>query len=272
MIAATESEVRTALADSWEFDGSNASSSYRRRVYGRIARQIDGLPANGRVLLVRHAAMRCLALPSGTVILSTGTLAALENEAELAFVLGHELAHVASGDVAAALVRSCLRGLAQQRPEQESIWFDAALDLLWLGHGDRAELDADTTALKAAAAAGYDSGAVLRLLQRIEERAGRGDAEVAELYLAHPRATERIRRLETLGNLSLSHTGEMRVDREVYRRSAGHSVLSTELEAIAPFEQDESGGVWGRVVRSRLFWVVVGTLVAAGLVGLWGLV
>ena len=52
-----------------------------------------------RFRVVDHAAPRTVALPDGTVTISTGLLRRLQSDAELAAVLAHSLAHVAAGHV-----------------------------------------------------------------------------------------------------------------------------------------------------------------------------
>jgi hypothetical protein len=234
---AVEAEVEGALAETWQFLGSERTSGYLRRVVLDVAGRIPGAPAHPRVVLVEDEAIRTLALPSGTVLLSTGTLEALEDEAELAFVLGHELAHAASGDAAEALVRFGLWDLALGRREPtDRAWTRAALDLIRLGHGDRSEHDADATALAAMTSLGYDTTAASRYLRRVQDRTDRGDGEVAELALAHPPAPDRLRRLDRLRGLRLPLPGKERVNREVYRRAAGLTALGSGLVPVRPFD------------------------------------
>jgi len=47
-----------------------------------------------RFFVVEDASINASALPDGTVLVHTGLLGAMENEAQLAFVLSHEIAHV----------------------------------------------------------------------------------------------------------------------------------------------------------------------------------
>ena len=47
-----------------------------------------------RFFVIEDSSINAFALPDGTVIVNTGLLAAVENEAQLAFVLSHEIAHV----------------------------------------------------------------------------------------------------------------------------------------------------------------------------------
>jgi predicted Zn-dependent protease len=272
LAAATEVEVGHAMAESWELVGSARATGYFCRVLREVAGRIDGAPADGQVVLVRDRAIRSLALPSGTVLLSVGTLEALEDEAELAFVLGHELAHVAAGDGARALVTLSLRGPDPGHGEDpRALWSNAAQDLIRLGYGDRREYGADAAAWAETAALGYDPQAAVRYLSRVRERTDRGDPELSDLALAHPPPALRIRRLEALRSLHDSAPDTARVDREVFRRAAGHSVLRTELEPVRPFDGPDGGrGLFARLRASKLFWVLSGLLLLVLLALLYG--
>jgi len=273
LASATEAEVRLALADSWPFVGSDGTTAYLRRVLREVAGRIPDAPDDGRVVLVREPSIRTLALPSGTVLLSLGALEWLEDEAELAFVLGHELAHVGAGDAGEALVRIGLRDLVlaghgQQGPD----WSDAALDLIRLGHGDRAEYAADASAIAAMESLGYETQSAVRYLRRLRERTDRGDGEVAELALAHPPATDRLKRVEGLQSLRARSAGAGRVDREVFRRIAGHTALASGLAPVRPFDRPTpSNRVVVRWGGLRTLWLLAGLLAIVLLALLYGL-
>jgi len=51
-----------------------------------------------KVKIIRDPTVNAFALPTGTVYLHTGLLARIENEAQLAFILGHELSHIVNKD------------------------------------------------------------------------------------------------------------------------------------------------------------------------------
>jgi hypothetical protein len=257
--AAAEAEVRAALAQRWSFVGSPQTALYLDRALGDLARHIEGAPAKPRVVLVQEPSLCTLALPSGVVLLSTGALGTIEDEAELAFVLGHELAHAASGDAARALVSLGLRDLALAQPEERgAAWAHAAEDLIRLGHGDRREHVADATALASMMSRGYDSSAAERYLDRVRTRAECGDPDLAQASLSHPLPRRRVQRLELIRDrLRVHPTGEIRVDREVFRRVAGHSVIASDLASVRPFADLAAGG---RLSGSRLVWAVGVTL------------
>ena len=128
--AAAENEVRAALATRWRFVTSSTAQPYLDRIARQVAGRIAGGPASPRVVLIDTPEHRTLALPSGTLLVSTGLLAVLEDEAELSFVLGHEIAHAASGEAAVRLVRLGFQATARERSASDGLcWSDAAIDL-----------------------------------------------------------------------------------------------------------------------------------------------
>lgn len=236
VVRATENEVRAALASRWRFVGSSALSTYLERLTRQLARLVEGAPAAARVHLVDDPGQRTLALPSGALLVSLGTLRFLEDEAELVFVLGHELAHAASGDAAVRLVRLGFDAVARghEGPTPEA-WSEAALDLVRLGYGRKRERDADARALEVVLALDYDPEAVFRYLRRLKSAMESADARVAELAVSHPSPTDRLRRLERSLWGRIPDAKILRLNREVFRRAAGSQVLAglsrTELPA-----------------------------------------
>ena len=262
IVGATETEVLRALEDSWRFVGSPALLSYLDRLSRHVAGEVDGAPPDGRVAILDHPSLLTLALPSGKLVISLGTLANLKDEAELAFVLGHELAHVASGEAAAWLVRLGMRSVARGPAARgRKGWSAAAMDLIRLGYGSRREHDADARALDAILALDYDPESVKSYLGRIRQAAQEGTNEFAELVLAHPPAVDRLRRIESQRCRRVQGRSAARTGREVFRRAAGHSVLATGLPPFAPFapltETDATRDA--RPSKARL-WIVMGML------------
>jgi hypothetical protein len=242
LAAATEAEVRQALGHLWRVVGSDRLSAYLDRLARQVAGRIADAPPQPRVLVVDDARLRTLALPSGTVLVSRGMLSALEDEAELAFVLAHELAHAASGDAAVRLVRLGFHAVARLRGLQgRGTWGEAAVDLVRLGYGRHRERDADARAFEAVIALGYDPSCVLRLLARLQERIDRADPQIAELASAHPPPRSRAAGLERAFYGKVPERLVLHVNRDVFRRAAGPEALAGLVTAppIAPRRGDE---------------------------------
>lgn len=98
------------------------------------------------------------ALPGGPILLHRGLLAdQVEDEAELATALAHEMAHIELGHAAA--VWSYLASVPELRDNE-------ALALARYGFSATRELEADRLGLTLARLAGYDAGAGVSLWQR----------------------------------------------------------------------------------------------------------
>ncbi|MDO7876708.1 M48 family metallopeptidase [Hymenobacter sp. ASUV-10] len=66
-----------------------------QQVFARILKANPQLPAGTRLVLTRNPEPNAHAVGNGIVMLNVGLLPRLENESQLAFILCHELAHVA---------------------------------------------------------------------------------------------------------------------------------------------------------------------------------
>jgi predicted Zn-dependent protease len=271
LAAATEREVRLALESKWSFLASHSSSIYLNRLVRQLSRRIEGAPTGCRIVLFDDEAMRTVALPSGLILISLGTIAALEDEAQLAFVVGHELAHAASGDAAVRLVRLGFCAISRNKAAHDpAAWAGAASDLVKLGYGRRRERDADARSMEALLALGYDPGAALRYLRKLESLMAEGDPGVRELSLAHPPPHYRLRRLERMlfGRVG---SGEGRVlNREVFQRALGNPAVVKNLARLADLGDPAASGRAGAGWLSGRLWMVFAVLVAALLLLLAG--
>lgn len=151
-------------------------------------------------VLVQSDDINAFALPGGYIVLTSGLYAMLENEAELAGVLGHEIAHitlrhhvrlmqkerlVAQGKdmIVSATKQDAIRALAGNGAEICA----RALD-------KNAEYECDRLGLGYAARAGYDPYAYLDLLDRLGAD-GTPD-RLALLYSTHPDHRDRLDALD----------------------------------------------------------------------------
>jgi hypothetical protein len=270
LASATEAEVLAALCDLWRFVASERTSAYLDRIARHVATRVEGAP-RVHVRITEDARLRTLALPSGTLLVSRGTVAGLEDEAELAFVLGHEVAHAASGDAAVRLVRLGFHAVAHGRERaSRASWGEAVLDLLRLGYGKHRERDADARAFEAVLALGYDPASVFRYLARMHERILAGDAEVADLAASHPPPRSRTQHLERAYYGRVQSTRALQVNREVFRRAAGPEALRglmAERGAAGAFGRSgaEPGALAPRQGRRWLLWGAVAAGVLAAL-------
>jgi predicted Zn-dependent protease len=182
-----------------------AWQAYVNRVGQALAKNSHrpGLPWTFAV--IDSPAVNAFALPGGFVYLTRGILPFLRDEAELANVLGHEIAHVTARHGAQAYSKQQAAGLlvglgrifAPERYQGLVGAAEGGLGLLFLKYGRDAEREADQFGVGYAAKAGWDPAGMtgmLGTLVRLSEASGsrRG---VPNFLSTHPAPEDRIEEL-----------------------------------------------------------------------------
>lgn len=152
------------------------------------------LPCTCRVTNAHH--LNAYAFPGGTIGITRGLLLALEDEAELAALLAHQLAHLALGHVQQALPRGETRKrllATTVAASQESAWVPALGLSTPLGDSPllahftvEQEVAADALAVRLIARAGYAPQALPGLLDRLAQQTGSQSALLVGLMARHP--------------------------------------------------------------------------------------
>lgn len=150
-----------------------------------------------RVAILDHESINAFAAPAGYIFVTRGLLRQIKNEAELAAVLGHEIAHVSEKHILDVIQRSKrLAGVteaglsyATSNPAAFKGVIDGAVKkLLDEGLDQEKETDADTVGEVFAARVGYDAEAYVGLLTRLRDLKGDDRA----LFKTHPNFSARI--------------------------------------------------------------------------------
>jgi Zn-dependent protease with chaperone function len=173
-------------------------------------------PIRVRVLLSPE--LNAFALANGALFLHTGIIARMDNEAQLAILIGHELTHylyrhqyremragrrrALFGTIFGAVLGAALGGAeygqlgAQLGGQSGEILAMASVN----GYSRNREREADEMGLQAAVALGYDpnegAGLFEHLLQDIDSR----ETEGRYFFATHPRVTERLESMEELAS------------------------------------------------------------------------
>jgi predicted Zn-dependent protease len=160
--------------------------------------------------LIQDPNVNAFAMPGGKVVVYTGILPVAQNEAGLATVLGHEIAHVFAGHGEERLSQGLLAqlgevGLAaalQKQPEQTKNLFMSAYGLgaqvgILLPFSRVQENEADHLGMIFMAMAGYDPHAAVAFWERMAA-AGQGKAKPPEFLSTHPADATRIKKLQEL--------------------------------------------------------------------------
>lgn len=133
------------------------------------------------------------AAPGGFVHITRGALGFLQNEAELAGVLGHEIGHVVADHTIAAIRKGKMveLGASTSRSQVLAAVANKAYSLTFENAFDRGdENEADKTAVTAGGKAGYNATAMTAFLTRLGER-NKGNPDRNGLFASHPDLKQR---------------------------------------------------------------------------------
>lgn len=149
--------------------------------------------------VVDNPAINAFALPGGYIYLTRGILAYLDDEAELAGVLGHEIGHVTARHAAQAYTRQAQAGIGlailsifvpSTAPFTDL--GSAGLSVLFLRHGRNAELEADRLGVEYGSGAGYDPAGVPRFLATLARVNALSERGVPNWLSTHPDPGSRV--------------------------------------------------------------------------------
>jgi beta-barrel assembly-enhancing protease len=223
-----------------DFSADPVLTAYVNQVGQRVAAVSDRqLPYEFVVL--NNSVPNAWALPGGKIAINRGLLVELNNEAELAAVLGHEVVHSAARHGALAVTRgSLLQGalmvgaFATRNNEFSDFIVGGSMlgaQLISQSYGREAEREADYYGIEYMVRAGYDPQAAVSLQETFLRLSGdrRNTSWLEGLFSSHPPSQERVRNNQAQVN-------------EMMPRLTGRELLLGELpyqQAIASLKQNQ---------------------------------
>jgi len=183
-------------------------SAYVNEVGQRVAAMAEReLPYE--FVLLNNSVPNAWALPGGKIAINRGLLSELQNEAELAAVLGHEVVHSAARHGAQAVERGMLlqgallaTAIAASSSEYAGFIVGGAsvgAQLVSQRYGREAEREADYYGTRYLARAGYDPQAAVTLQEAFVRLSNsREPGWLDGLFASHPPSTERVRNNQQL--------------------------------------------------------------------------
>ena len=202
-IWARSREEASRLDKSGQLDDSKEINEYINAVALRL------LPADLghnkfplKVKVIRNPFLNAFALSHGVIYVHSGFLAKIENEAQLAILLGHELAHI--------LLRHPVRHFRQVQNINASLALISVAsagagvygNLMYLlgafgasasisGYSKDMESEADITGLDLMVAAGYDPRQSIALFEHLEHQVKERNTSEPFFFGSHPRLADR---------------------------------------------------------------------------------
>lgn len=159
------------------------------------------LPYQFKVLATDE--VNALAVPGGHVYVTRGLLEKTQpDEAELAGVIGHEIAHVARRHSAKMIEKSSQLSLlvailAGQSGKDTQLFAQLAQNFYLQSYSREEEHEADWYGIGYAYRAGYDPRGLKRFFEKLQKLQGGQEPRGLEVYFSsHPQTSQRIKRAE----------------------------------------------------------------------------
>jgi predicted Zn-dependent protease len=213
-----DAEIRREMG---EYD-DRALQRYVSDIGQRLAERSHRPNLHWMFTVVDSPAINAFALPGGYVYITRGILPYLEDESELAGVLGHEIGHVtarhaaqqytrqAEGNLGLAILSIFVPGT---RPFTDL--GSTGLSVLFLKHSRDDELEADRLGVEYGSSIGFDPSGVPRFLSTLARVHAQSERGVPNWLSTHPDPGSRVKEAEPVAAKFASSTATAR-NREQY--------------------------------------------------------
>lgn len=156
--------------------------------------------------IVNATYVNAYAFPDGSIAITRGMMLELENEAQLAAVLGHEIAHVNCGHTASAMSKGnvldmVVSGTGSYLKSKESSWTEVATlagqvggKALLASYSRDQERQADQGGMDYMVRAGYNPKGMIDLMKLLVRISGSNPSLLEQMFATHPMSAERLER------------------------------------------------------------------------------
>ena len=185
-------------------------NNYIENLGRRLAARADGPRYPYSFDVANQREVNAFALPGGPIWINRGAIDVAQNEAQLAGVLAHEIAHIANrhpadqitkgtfANAGLGLLGALLGGGTGSKIAQ--LGAGVAAQSVMMKFSRDAEREADMKALQYMKRAGYDPRGMVEFLQVLRARQGRDPGSVQTFFASHPAPGERVTRLQQEAN------------------------------------------------------------------------
>ncbi|HKW16786.1 MAG TPA: M48 family metallopeptidase [Terriglobales bacterium] len=197
----------------------SAISEYVNRIGQNLVRNSDSL-VPFTIKVIESDDINAFALPGGFFYVDSGLILAADNEAELAGVMAHEIAHVAACHVARQNTRGKMLNMATiplmmiggpiGYAGYEALTI--ATPLTYLKFSRHFESEADFLGVQYMYKAGYDPQALTAFFEKIKSMERSKENVVAKAFRTHPQTPDRIEKTQAEINTLLPAKDQYKVD------------------------------------------------------------
>jgi predicted Zn-dependent protease len=192
----------------YEFVDDPVVLEYVNKIGNRILSVLPQQPFKYQFHVIKDDVYNAFATPAGHIFVYTGLLDAMEEEEELAGILGHEIAHVYCRHISQKIERSkkigvaTLAGIAAgillgvggagEAASAVTMGSVAAGQSAELSYSRENEMQADQFGLKFTTEAGYSAAGLLKILKKIRSKTWFGSDQIPKYLMTHPAVEDRI--------------------------------------------------------------------------------
>ncbi len=199
----------TKQAQGGELSEFNDLNAYINRVGQKIAKHSHRPDLPYEFVVLDNAVPNAWALPGGKIAINWGLLLEMDDEAELAAVLGHEIVHATARHGAKSMERGIAAqiALAGVMIGAATADLDSGVEKVLLGgtmlgsqliltrYGRNAEYESDKYGIEYMAKAGYEPAAAVRLQETFVRLSGDKKLSIVDgLFASHPPSQDRVER------------------------------------------------------------------------------
>lgn len=202
----------------------NGLQQYVNKVGRWVASQSERPDLPWKFGVIDSNDINAFAAPGGYVLITKGLYLRLKNEAQLAGVLGHEVAHVVQKHHLKVMQKQALldagtsflkEKISKNKLTQRAVSTGAEISARNLDKS--AEYEADSMGLVLAARAGYDPYGLPEVLQDMAS-VSNSDGSVALLFQTHPHPDDRLAQLSLVSGENLDHmTDGLTLENRLYK-------------------------------------------------------
>lgn len=192
-------------------------NNYIQGIGKRLAAQNTRTKIPYKFQVVEDNSINAFATAGGYVYINTGLIKAADNEAELASVIAHEIAHIEGRHVVEQMKKTAIaRGLATAAGVENSRLVQLGVELGYRRPNSRgAERDADSRGLRMLTDAGYAPQAMVSFMKKLESKSG---SSVPTFLSTHPSPGNRVQYLQSRVNAQRSK-GNDGLSEAAYRKN-----------------------------------------------------
>jgi predicted Zn-dependent protease len=235
---------------------------FLNRLGQETLKQAGPQPYPFRFYLLKDSQLNAFSVPGGHIFLTTGIIEIMDSEAELAGLLGHEIAHVTNHHISRRMELEKKINLATMAIALASVFAGdpriasaaitgslAAGISMSLKYSREDEDEADNFGFKYMAREGFDPKGMVDLLDKIRRWGSYGSETIPAYLQTHPITGDRMSQIDQLRHRYLDQGPWLRTSSEDFRRFqviilAKYGDIQKARNRFQVWEKDSSSNPW----------------------------